>query len=138
MPEPTKKKRTRKQAPKPGLNAATGDDSGGQSKAPEDAEAMKVSIPREPVDTDAPFGQDDRERVVEEHNGRGIAQLLQDPEFINQIVTEMVTNRTLDSVTEEIADKVSDALEDNPEFSGRLIKAFMSSRRPGRNLSVPR
>ena len=66
-------------------------------------------------------------KVVDEHNGRGVAQLLHDPEFMNLMITEMVANRTLDSVTEEIANKVSDALEESPEFGRRLIDAFMSS-----------
>ena len=127
MPEPRKKKRTRNQAPKPSLNASIGNGSGGPPTSPEDAEVMEAPIPEQPVKTDAPIVQDDRGKVVDEHNRRGVAQLLHDPEFMNLMITEMVANRTLDSVTEEIADKVSDALEESPEFGRRLIDAFMSS-----------
>jgi len=88
---------------------------------------MEGQVPEEPVKTDVSVGQDDRERVVQEHNGRGVAQLLHDPVFMNQMITEMETSRILENVTEEIAGKVSDALEDSPEFRQRLIDAFMSS-----------
>ena len=127
MPEPIKNKRARKRVPKPNLNAAIGDGSGDPSTPPEDAEVTEGSIPVEPVETDAPTGQADRETGAEEHNGRGVAQLLHDPEFMNQMITELLASRTLDSVTEEIVDKLSEALENNPEFSRRLIDTFMSS-----------
>ena len=127
MPEPKRKKRSRNQAPKPSPNAANGDSSDDLPTTPEDAEVMERSIPQEPVETNVPVGQEDRGVVVEEHNGRGVAQLLHDPDFINQLVTEMVSSRTLESVTEEIADKLSDALEDSPEFRRRLIHTFMAS-----------
>ena len=64
---------------------------------------------------------------MDEQDGRGVAQQLYDPEFMNQMITEKLADRTLDSMTEEIADKVSVALEDSPEFRRRLIDAFMSS-----------
>ena len=127
MPEPRKRKRARNQAPKPSPNAAIEEDSGGPPTVSEDAEVTERPIPEEPVNTDASAAQDAREIVVQEHNGRGVAQLLHDPEFLNQMIVEMETSRTLESVTEEIADKLSDALEDSPEFRRRLIDTFMSS-----------
>ena len=127
MPEPRKKKRARTQTPEPSLDAAIGDGLGVPSTTQEDAVVMEGSILEKPVETDVLVGPDDRERVVEEHNGTGVAQLLQDPEFMNHMITEMVANSTLDSVTEEVADKLSDALQDNPEFRGRLVDALMSS-----------
>ena len=127
MPEPRKRKRARNQVPKPGLDSAAGDNSGVPPTGPEDAEVMGGPIPEEPVNTDSSLGQDAPERVVEEHNGRGVAQLLNEPEFLNRMISEMETTRTLESVTEEIADKVSDALEDSPKFRRRLIDTFMSS-----------
>ena len=127
MPEPTKRKRARNQAPKPSPTSAVGDDSGGPPTASEDPEVMEGPIPEEPVNTDASVGQDAQEIVVQEHNGREVAQLLHDPEFLNQMIAEMETSRTLESVAEEIADKLSDALEDSSEFRRRLIDAFMSN-----------
>ena len=127
MPEPKKKKRSRNQTPKPSPNAAIGNGSVDPPTIPEDADVMEQSIQQEPVETDAPVVQQDRDIVVEEHNGRGVAQLLHDPDFIDQMVTEMVSSRTLDSITEEIADKLSDALEDSPDFRRRLIDTFLAS-----------
>ena len=87
MPEPKKKKRSRNQAPKPRPDAVSGNGSVDPLPTPEDAEAMERSISQETVKTGAPAGgpvaEEDREIVVKEHNGRGVAQLLHDPDFIN-------------------------------------------------------
>ena len=79
------------------------------------------------VETGVFTGGDDQERVVEQANGTGVAGLLQDQQFIDQIICGMVGNRTLESLSDDLADKLSDELEASPEFRSRLIDAFMAS-----------
>ena len=79
------------------------------------------------VETGVSTGGDDQERVVEQANGTGVAGLLQDQQFVDQIITEMVGNRTFESLSDDLADKLSGELEASPEFRCRLIDAFMAS-----------
>ena len=127
MPEPTKRETSQKSSAKTQSNFGCGGRLGRSAYSLRRRGVMEGPIPEEPVNTDASVGQDAQEIVVQEHNGRGVAQLLHDPEFLNQLIAEMETSRTLESVAEEIADKLSDALEDSSEFRRRLIDAFMSN-----------
>ena len=71
--------------------------------------------------------------TFELHHTTGVARLnttlgfFEPPSITAQMVTEMISSRTLDSVTKEIAEKLSDALEDSPEFRRRLIDNFLAS-----------
>ena len=131
MPEPKKRKRVRNQTPNPGVEASMDGDSGGPPPVPEEgvgATTAELVLPDlELVETGVFTGGDDQERVVEQANGTGVAGLLQDQQFIDQIISGMVGNRTLESLSDDLADKLSDELEASPEFRSRLIDAFMAS-----------
>ena len=131
MAEPRKKKRVRNQVPKPSKEAGTNEDSKGPLSGPaEGAEATageSILLDSTLVETGAYSRRDDQETVGGQENGRGVAHLLKDQQFMDQVITEMIANRTMESLIEDISDKLSGALEGSPEFRQRLIDAFMAN-----------
>ena len=136
MAEPRKRKRSRKQAPQ--SNEVAENKESSVEPPVETAEAEVVAERQEPVGeaqsvgTESNAGQDYpgldyQGSVVGQANGTGIPELLQDQEFMDGVITEMVASRTMDRFAEEIADEVCQILEDSPEFRWRLIESAMSS-----------
>ncbi len=46
---------------------------------------------------------------------------------MDQMISEMVANRTMEGLVEDISDKLSDSLAVSPEFRWRVIDAFMAN-----------
>ena len=134
MAEPRKKKRVRNQVPKPSNEAGTNEDSGVSPSGPaEGAEstAEESILPDSTlVETSAPSRRDDQETMVGQENGRGVAHLLKDQQFMDQVITEMITNRTMESLIRHSPDRTTfpgyssrrDAANYNLAFQGRQMR----------------
>ena len=122
MPDPAKKKRTRK------------------STAPAAAVAVveRAEVPVEPWWEEAPQEQGPiasseveptiaPEPTAAIYQEKGIENLLRGDDFMNQMVNAMTQSKVMDSLVEDIADKLKDALESNPEFRHRLVSAVVST-----------
>jgi len=122
MPDPAKKKRTRK------------------STAPAAAVAVveHAEVPVEPWWEAAPQEQEPVEPSEVEptiapettsgiYHEKSLESLLRDNDFMNQMVNAMTQSKVMDSLVEDVADKLKHALESNPEFRHRLVSAVVST-----------
>ena len=131
MAEPKKRKRVRDQAPKPSKEAGVDENPGDPPPAPDEkveATTGEEILPDlDLVEAGVFAGPDDQGTVVGQHNGRGVGQLLHDQQFVDQMISEMVANRTMEGLVEDISDRLSDSLAVSPEFRRRVINAFMAN-----------
>lgn len=122
MPEPGKKKRTRKST----------------ARAAEIALAERAEVPVEPLRDEATDHQEPAasivvapttapEQTTEISLEEGLGSLLLDNGFMDQMVLEMTQTEALKTLAADTADKIKEALERNPEFRQRLLNAVVST-----------
>ena len=82
---------------------------------------------QEPVESSEvePSTAPEREEGI--YHERGLAGLLRDNDFMNQMVHAMTQSKVMDPLVEDFADKLKDALGSNPEFRQRLVNAVAST-----------
>ena len=137
MPEPMKKKRTRKSTVRD-INQTNGAYSEQSAPAAEAAFVEHAEVPVEPW-WEAPTHEQEpvESREVEPTNApeptvgiyheRGLEGLLRDNDFMNQMVHAMTQSKFMDSLVEDFADKLKDALVSDPGFRQRLVKNAVST-----------
>ena len=139
MPEPIKRKRTRKSTAKVSdINETNG--AHPEQPMPE-AEAALVEHAEVPVEPWWDMSAPEQEPValsevdpiaapepaVEIYQERSLEYLLRDDDFMNQIVHAMTQSKLMDSLVEDLADKVKDALGSDLKFRRRLVNAAVST-----------
>ena len=144
MPEPGKKKRTRKSTSRAtNIKGTNGVHAEPPAPAAESAfveagfvEPAEVAVEpaeeapvheQEPVVSSAVEPTTEPERTVGIYRERGIEGLLRDNGFMNEMVHAMTQSKVMDSLAEDVADKLKDSLGSNPEFRQRLVKAVVST-----------
>ena len=120
MPEPGKKKRTRKSTSRArdivktnGVHA----EPAGEAPAREQKPVASSKVKRTTA----------QERTVGIYHERGLEGLLRDNDFMNQMVHAMTQSKVMDTLAGDVADKLKDALGSNPEFRQRLVNAVVST-----------
>ena len=140
MPEPGKKRRTRKSTSRVSkineTNGALPEQSAPAAEAPfvENAENAGIMVQpwwetptrEQPVESNEVELAAAPEPTVGIDGERGLEDLLRD-DFINQMVHGMTKSKVLDSLVEEFTDKLKDALAGNAEFRQRLVNAVVST-----------
>ena len=139
MPEPRKRKRTRKSTAKVSdINETNG--AHPEQPMPE-AEAASVEHAEVPVEPwwDVPAHEQEPvalsevepiaapEPAMEIYQERSLEYLLRDNGFMNQIVHVMTQSKFMDSLAEDLADKLKDALASDQNFRRRLVIAAVST-----------
>ena len=144
MPEPGKKKRTRKSTSRATeVKETNGVRPEPPAPAVEEAfveagfiEPAEVPVEpageapiqeREPVSSSEIEPTSTLERTVGVYHERGIEGLLSDNGFMDQMVHAMTQTKVMETLAEDVADKLQDALGSNPEFRQRLVKAVVST-----------
>ena len=122
MPEPRKRKRTRKSAaPAAEANLVEHAEVPVEPwwEAPVHEQAPVESSEVEPITAPEPTAEINPEKKLED--------LLRNNGFMNQMVHAMTQSKVMDSLVEDFADKLKDVLESNPEFRRRLVNAAVST-----------
>ena len=140
MPEPRKRKRTRKSTAKVSeINETNGAHPEQPMPEAEEAFVELAEVPVEPWWEEPAHEQETvalskvepiaaPEPAVEMYQERSLEYLLRDNGFMNQMVHVMSQSKVMDSLVEDLADKLKDALESNPEFRRRLVTAAVSTK----------
>ena len=122
MPEPGKKKRTRKSTA-PAAKAAHVE----HAEVPVEPWREAPAHEQEPAASSEVEPTTAPDRTAGINHERGLESLLHDDDFMNQMVHAMTQSKVLDTLAEDVADTLKDALERNPQFRQRLVNAVVST-----------
>lgn len=122
MPEPRKRKRTRKSAV-PAAEATFVE----HAEVPVEPWWEAPAHEQEPVESSEVEPTTAPEPTAEFYPEKKLEDLLRNNGFMNQMVHAMTQSKVMDSLVEDFADKLKDALESNPEFRRRLVNAAVST-----------